>query len=105
MSFSKPFTNFGLSTTLKHSFTPVTMGTHRPPHNKNSAPNPCDDDDAGTQPTLSLSCKGSTELSCGNDVGPEPLHDDDEDNDDDLGRPRGTTTNPHATALPQRRGR
>src|SRR6267378_4882325 len=104
MSFSKPFTNFGLSTTLKHSFTPVTMGTHRPPRDKNSAPNPCDDDDAGTQPTLLSSCKGSTELSRGDDVGPEPLHDDDEDNNDDLGRPHSATTNPHATALPQRRG-
>jgi len=43
-----------------------------------------------------------TELSRGDNMGPEPRRDDNNDNNDNLGRARGaTTTNPHVTALLQ----
>ena len=49
--------NFSLSIALKHAFTPVTMGTQTPSWQL-LGPEPLhDDDNTGTQPTLSSSRK------------------------------------------------
>src|SRR6266404_5095746 len=74
--------------------TPTTRAQSPTPSRGLLSPGPLrDDDDAGTQPTSksSSSCKGSTEPSRGDDVDPEPLRDNNKDDDNDLGRPRGAT--------------